>query len=145
MTSGGEANADAAGVAHLSPDAVLCALVLLPTALSRNRFFALYEDPALRRVRKRAARLRALIRQILGQGREPAQIVGEQEVDDRVLLRMQIPSLGYRRTTSLTVLEASILRYALSRKRGDPLRGQDRARVERALGHWGATLGAAAV
>lgn len=119
--------------ARLDPDALLCSLVLLPNAISRNKFFSLFEDPVLARVRRRAKRVRALVRQILGQGRQPADIVGQREQDDRVLLRLQIADLNYQRTTSLSQLEGSLVRYALYKRRGDTLKHEDRLRVERAL------------
>lgn len=114
-------------------DALLCALVLAPHTFSRNRFFHLFEHPALKKTRKRAKRTRGLIRQLLGRGRERAEIVAKHVLEDRVLLRFEVPSLRYQRTTSLLPLEASLIHYALHQARGDELAEEDRTRVEVAL------------
>jgi hypothetical protein len=115
-------------------DALFCALVLVPEAFSRNRFFGVFEDPAARRVRRRAARVRGLIRQLLGHRRHRAELVGEQVLDDgQVLVSLRIPDLSFERTTALSEIEASVLRYALHRAGHGSLDGADRARVEAAL------------
>lgn len=115
-------------------DALFCASVLAPSAFSRNRFYDLFQSPAAQRARKRAKRLRGIIRQLLGHGREPADIVGELVLDDgRVLLRYTVRNLAYQRTTSLSPLEASVLRYALHRAGAAPLKDEDKHRVEAAL------------
>jgi hypothetical protein len=116
-------------------DALLCALVLAPNTYARNQFFDIFENTELKRVRRRAKRARALIRQILGQGREPAEIVGEQIMDDRVLLRLQITNLSFQRTTSLAPLEAALVHYAVHKARGDEVSAEDVELVERALQH----------
>ena len=98
----------------LDPDALLCAGVLAPGAFSRNKFFELHDTPGARRARKKAKRLRGIIRQLLGHGREKAEVIGEQILDDgRVLLRYRVKDLAFQRTTALTPLEAAVLRYAL--------------------------------
>jgi hypothetical protein len=122
------------------PDALLCALVLTPQTFARNRFFGLYERPRLARIRKRAARVRGIIRQLAGHGRVPAQIVGEQVLDDRVVLRYSVESVSYARTTSLAPLEAALVHYALHRARGSELHPRDRQAVEAALARLGDTL-----
>lgn len=124
------------------PDAVLSALVLAPTALSRNRFYALHDNPAMKRIRKRARRVRGVIRQLLGQGREKGVEVGRRVLDDdRVLLRFNVESLSYSRTVSLSALEASLVGYALYRAEGRQLDDEDKERVERALGRLSDGLG----
>lgn len=105
----------------IDSDALLCALVLAPNTYSRNRFFHLYESPVHQRVRKRARRVRGIIRQLLGHGREPAEVVGQQVLEDRVLLRFQVRHLNYLRTTSLSLLEGALVQYALHKAQGHPL------------------------
>lgn len=134
----GRSDAAPGSPTELPLDALLCALVLAPNTFARNQFFQLFEQPALKRTRKRAKRTRGLIRQLLGRGRERAEIVAEHVLDDRVLLRFEVPSLSYQRTTSLPLLEAALVHYALHRARGDELGDEDRERVElalRGLGH----------
>ncbi|MEY4548804.1 MAG: hypothetical protein RL685_4999 [Pseudomonadota bacterium] len=118
----------------VSPDGLLCALVLAPDTFARNRFFKLYEDPVMRRTRRRAYHVRAIVRQLLGQGKDKALLIGRWELDDdRVLLRYRLESLKLERTTALSVLESAVLSFALHRAGQGELDQEDRARVERAL------------
>jgi hypothetical protein len=127
--------------AAVDPEALLCALVLVPRSFPRNRFFSLYEDPLLRKVRGRAARIRGIIRQLVASGRARGEIVGEQVLEDgRVLLRYRVAELAYSRTTALSALEAATLRYALHRALASPLTDDDRTRVEDALSRFGERL-----
>ena len=115
-------------------DALLCALILVPTAFARNRFFKLFEDPAALRVRRRASRVRGIIRQLAGTGRVKAEIIGEQVLDDgQVLLRYTVPEIGFARTAALSRLEAATLRFALSRAGKGSVDNADRELVENAL------------
>jgi hypothetical protein len=115
-------------------DALLCALVLAPQTFSRNRFFALFQDPSLRRIRRRAARVRGILNQLLGVGRNKAELIGEQILDDgQVLIRFRVPDLAYERTAALSALEAAALRYALHRAGAGALEAEDRDRVLAAL------------
>jgi hypothetical protein len=122
-------------------DALFCALVLAPRTFARNRFFTLYEDAAARRVRRRASRVRGIIRQLVGDGRPRGEIVGEQVLDDgQVLLRYRVGELSFARTTALSAVEAAALRYALHRAGAGPLFEEDRRLVEKTLGKLGAEL-----
>jgi hypothetical protein len=111
-------------------DALLCALVLAPGAFSRNRFFHLFEKPELGRVRRRATRVRGILRQLAS----GAEVTGELELaDGRRMLRFRVPALGLSRTAALSRLEAATLRFALARaERRTPDAG-DRVLVEEAL------------
>jgi hypothetical protein len=118
----------------VNPDGLLCALVLAPNTFARNRFFGLFENPALRRVRRRAYHVRSVLRQLLGQGKERALLIGRAELDDsRVLLRYRIENLKMERSTALSALEAAVLNFALHRAGQGDLEEEDRERVERAL------------
>ncbi len=111
-------------------DALLCALVLAPGAFSRNRFFELFEQPDLRRLRRRAARVRGILRQ-LSSG---AEVTGELELaDGRRLLRYRVTELGLSRTAALSPLEAAALRFSLARTQKTAVDPGDRAIVEMAL------------
>lgn len=124
---------------RVNPDALLCALVLAPNTFARNRFFGLYEDPAMRRVRRRAYHVRGVLRQLLGQGNERALLIGRAELDDnRVLIRYRLDNVKLERTTALSTLEAAVLNYALHRAGQGELEDEDRARVESALESLGA-------
>jgi hypothetical protein len=111
-------------------DALLCALVLAPGAFSRNRFFHMFERPELARVRRRATRVRGILRQ-LSSG---AEVTGEIELaDGRRMLRFRVASLGLSRTAALSRLEAATLRFALARAERRTPDTRDRALVEDAL------------
>ena len=111
-------------------DALLCALVLAPDAFSRNRFFDLFEQPDVRRLRRRAARVRGILRQLTS----GAEVTGELELaDGRRLLRYRVAELGLSRAAALSPLEAAALRFSLARSRRSPVDPGDRAIVETAL------------
>jgi hypothetical protein len=129
----------ASGKASINPEALLCALVLAPNTFARNRFFGLFEEPALRRVRRRAYHVRSILRQLLGTGKERALITGRLELDDsRVLLRYRIDNLKMERTTALSALEFAVLNYALHRAGQGELEDEARTLVENALRSLGA-------
>ena len=111
-------------------DALLCALVLAPDAFARNRFFDLFEQPEVRRLRRRASRVRGILRQLAS----GAEVTGELELaDGRRLLRYRIAELGLSRTAALSPLESATLRFSLARSRRSPVDPGDRAIVETAL------------
>src|SRR5689334_20990395 len=121
------------GAFPLDEDGLLCALVLVPSTYSRNRFFRLYEQPAMRAVQRRARIVRGLARQLLRASdgfrsvvRRPA---GGVEVE------IVVPSLGYRRRSLLTEMEYDLLLYLVNRigRGADPEAAAARTRVEGAL------------
>jgi hypothetical protein len=127
------------GSRSVNPEALLCALVLAPNTFARNRFFGMFEDPAMRRVRRRAYHVRSILRQLLGTGNERALITGRLELDDtRVLLRYRLENLKLERTTALSALEFAVLNYALHRAGRGDLEDEERTRVENALRSLGA-------
>lgn len=129
-------------VADVDDSALFSALVLVPSAFSRNRFFKLFEDPERKRLRRRAARVRGIIRQLVEPERGRAEIVGERVLEDgRVLLRYTVDEMGYSRTASLSKLEASVLRYALARAGLSTLADDDKKLVEQSLARLGDGLG----
>jgi hypothetical protein len=129
-------------VADVDDSALFSALVLVPSAFSRNRFFKLFEDPERKRLRRRAARVRGIIRQLVEPERGRAEIVGERVLEDgRVLLRYTVDEMGYSRTASLSKLEASVLRYALARAGLSTLAEDDKKLVEQSLARLGDGLG----
>ncbi len=126
------------GAIRVDPDGLLCALVLAPGTFARNRFFGLYEDPLFRRTRRRAYHVRGVLRQLLGQGKDRALLIGRLELDDeRVLIRYRVDSLKLERTTALSALESSVLSYAMHRAGRGELLDEDRQRVEQALSSLG--------
>lgn len=121
-------------------EALLCALVLAPRAYSRNRFFELFEEPERRRVRRRAGRVRGILRQLVA----GAEITGEIVLDDgRHLLRYRMPALNLSRTAALSRLEFATLRFALDRSKRREPEAEVRAIVEEALHRLGGAPGVA--
>lgn len=132
-------------------EALLVALVLSPAIFSRNRFFELYKDPEMRRVRRRASHVRGIVRQVTG-GRAARGDLGEgvrvvPAPGGRVELGYDVPALGLRRTVVLDPLEMALVRFALARAAGSGALASDdpdRARVEAALARLTPVLGGGA-
>ena len=123
-------------------EALLAALILAPRTFSRNRFFWLFERPEAARVRRRAARVRGILRQLTGTPKPVAEIVGERVLSDgQVHLRYRVEDLGYTRTAALSSLEAATLRYAMHRSGKATLSVEERSAVESALTRLNQTLG----
>lgn len=123
-------------------DALLAALILAPRTFARNRFFWLFERPEAVKVRRRAARVRGILRQLAGTPSMQAEIVGERVLaDGQVLLRYRVPELGYTRTAALSALEAATLRYALHRAGQSELSKAERLLVEDALARLNQSIG----
>jgi hypothetical protein len=123
-------------------DALLAALILAPRTFSRNRFFWLFERPEAAKVRRRASRIRGILRQLAGTPKPAAEIVGERVLTDgQVHLRYRVEDLNYTRTAALSSLEAATLRYALHRSGKAALSSDERDAVEGALARLNRTLG----
>ena len=128
--------------AEVDLDALLAALILAPRTFARNRFFTLFQNPDAAKIRRRAARVRGILRQLAGTPRPEAEIVGERVMSDgQVLLRYRVEELGYTRTAALSSLEAATLRYALHRNGKASLSHEEQTAVETALARLGETLG----
>ena len=119
----------------LDREALLAALVLAPATYSRNRFFEMYTNHDVRRVRRRATQLRSVIAHLVRPGITSSQDLASD--DGFVRLTYEVPNFGLRRTIALAPIELSLLRYAIARFQqgsaalpaGDP----DRLRIEDAL------------
>jgi hypothetical protein len=99
-------------------DALLAALVLAPDVYSRNRFFELYRDTDLRRVRARATQLRGVVRH-LGGGTRIEGLERREGPDGSVKVRYGIASLKFRRSLTLSRFEAALIDVALARARNE--------------------------
>jgi hypothetical protein len=134
-------------------EALLCALILAPDTYARNRFFELFQSPAAQRVRRRARRVRSMIKELTepwpledgGEARFPRAVLLSQEGTDggMVRVRYRMSDLEYERTTTLEPLEAAAFRYALARAGRGTSSEDDKRRVETALGRLCGDLGAA--
>jgi hypothetical protein len=99
----------------LDREGLLAALVLAPATYSRNRFFELYTDQEVRRVRRRAGQLRSVIQQLARHAVTPRR---DPPIEGGfVRLHYEVAAIGLRRTIVLAPLELALLRYALGRAR----------------------------
>lgn len=129
----------ATSVTEQDLEALLCALVLVPDTYSRNRFFGLYQKPEVQRLRRRASRLRSLIRDLVAaRARARAGSCSETRGNDgRATFVFELPDLNATRRAMLDPLEASVVRYALARATSSDCESDDRARVEARLARLG--------
>jgi hypothetical protein len=127
---------DAAAV----PDAaaLTTAMAVAPGVYARNRMFAFFKDPAVRRARDRAALLRGIVRQLTG-SQGAAEVLAFTR-GERTRLRYRVPAIRLERALDLDAHEAACLAYLVARA-GSSLLGPpdsaaavaDRAAVEAAL------------
>ncbi len=115
-------------------EALVVGMTLVPGLVSRNRSFALFENPDVRRARVRAALLRGIVRQLTGtQGRVEAfgvvAATGAREV------RYSLPGLRVQRRAVLTDVEYACVAYLAGRAGVAVLSAddEDRARIDAAL------------
>jgi hypothetical protein len=115
-------------------EALVAGMTLVPALLSRNRNFALFEDPEMRRARVRAALLRGIVRQLTGaEGKvESLEVLPRSGVRE---LRYRVPGLRMDRRAVLTDLEYSCVAYLAGRASvaGLSANDEDRARIDTAL------------
>jgi hypothetical protein len=113
-------------------EALTAAMATVPLLYSRNRMFALFKEPVMRRARVRARMVRGLLRFI---GRADA-IVELSASGDRVRVGYRIARLRLSRAVTITDFELALLRTLLA-KGPHPAslaeREDDRARIEAAL------------
>jgi hypothetical protein len=115
-------------------EALVVGMTLVPGLVSRNRSFALFENPEVRRARVRAALLRGIVRQLTGtQGRVEAfgvvAATGAREV------RYSLPGLRMQRRALLSDVEYACVAYLAGRAGVASLSAdaEDRARIDAAL------------
>jgi hypothetical protein len=120
--------------APVDREALVVGMTLVPGLVSRNRSFALFENPEVRRARVRAALLRGIVRQLTGtQGRVEAfgvvAAIGAREV------RYSLPGIRVERRAVLTDVEYACVAYLAGRAGVADLSADDddRARIDAAL------------
>jgi len=116
-------------------DALTAAMAMVPLLYSRNRMFARFTDPGVRRASARARMVRGLVRFV---GRDDADVeVTHVPETRRARVRYRIARLRLERTVQLTELELALLRVLLTHVRSAPpvlaVQATDRDRVETAL------------
>lgn len=95
-------------------ESLVVGMTLVPGLVSRNRFFALFEDPEVRRARMRSALLRGIVRQLTGgQGHVEGLAIAHGSDDCEV--RYEVPSLRVFRRARLSPVELACVRYLAGR------------------------------
>ena len=115
-------------------ESLVVGMTLVPGLVSRNRFYALFEDPEVRRVRLRSALLRGIVRQLAGAHGHVEGLVIAQRAEESEL-RYRVPGLRVERRASLTRAELACVRY-LGGRAGVPglhATDEDRAGIDAAL------------
>ncbi len=116
-----EATATASGAAEdVDPHALLAALVLVPHSYPRNRFFSLFERPGARVARRRAALLRSIIVDLLGDARGLELTREPTSAGGRVWLRYHLEGVGVDRRTLLDETELALVKVAVDRAEPRP-------------------------
>lgn len=122
------------GAAAVDPEALVVGMTLVPGLCSRNKAFALFEDPDVRRARRRSAVVRGIVRQLVGaQGKvEGVTVVAGGDVHE---LRYRVPGLRVDRRASLSDVELACVRFLAGRAGVASLHAtdDDRARIDGAL------------
>jgi hypothetical protein len=115
-------------------EALVIGMTLVPSLFSRNRSFALFEDPELRRVRRRAAMLRGIVRQLSG-AQGPIESLRIARGSPGCELSYCLPGMKMRRCASLSDVELACVHYLVGRAGVAGLRAtdQDRATIDAAL------------
>jgi hypothetical protein len=115
-------------------DSLIVGMTLVPGLCSRNKSFALFEDPEVRRARRRSGVLRGIVRQLAGaQGRiDGVTLAGG---GDAFELRYRVPGLRIDRRAALTGVELACVRFLAGRAGVAGLHptDEDRARIDAAL------------
>lgn len=97
----------------LHADALTALLVLRPRALPRNRHFALYATDEATIARRRAGRLRSLVRQLTGALGPAKSITLEPSSGQEFLLRYSLSRVSLSRSLHISPSDLSVLRMAL--------------------------------
>jgi hypothetical protein len=129
--------------AAVERDALVLGMTLVPGLLSRNRYYALFEDPEVRRARRRSAMLLGIVRQLAGAHGHVEGVAIAHGAVGAWELRYRVPSMRVDRRTSLTELELACVRY-LAGRAGVPgfhVTEDDRAGIDAALKWLAAGLG----
>jgi hypothetical protein len=120
--------------ASVERDALVVGMTLVPGFVSRNKSFALFEDPEVRRARRRAGLLRGIVRQLAG-AHGAIDALSVSHGGDAFELRYRVPALRIERRATMTALELGCVRYLAGRAGVPGLHAtdEDRAGIDGAL------------
>jgi hypothetical protein len=115
-------------------EALVVAMTLVPRFVSRNKSFALFEDPEVKSARARAAVLRGIVRQLAGgQGKVEALAVSARTGARE--MRYRVPGVRLERKALLSETEYGCVMFLAARAGVPGVRatGDDRERIDAAL------------
>ncbi len=115
-------------------EALTVAMAIAPAAYARNRMFAFFTHPEVRRAKRRASLLRGLARQLAG-AQGPVEDLGVERRGATTALSYRIASLHLERRAELSGLEAACVAYLAGRGGATalPVGLGDRALLQEAL------------
>ncbi len=109
-------------------EALVIGMTLVPGLFSRNRTFALFEDPEVRRARRRASLLRGIVRHLSGvQGTIESLRIARSASSYE--LSYCLPRMRVVRRTTLTEVELACVHYLAARAGVDGLHVTDQERM----------------
>ena len=127
-------------------EALVVGMTLVPGYCSRNKYYALYEQPEVKRARARAAHLRGIVRQ-LGGAQGTVEGLSVERDGAVVRIRYRVPGVRMERRTTLSEVEHACVAYLAARAGITLLRAcdDDRTRIDAALRRLAEGLGLATI
>jgi hypothetical protein len=115
-------------------DALTVSMAIAPGVFARNRLFAFFKDPEVKRAKARAAVLRGIARQLCGAYGDVEGLVIERQ-GRNCSLRYRIVRVRLERTIELTDIEAACVAYIASKSGVTVLKlsAEDRAMLDATL------------
>lgn len=99
---------------RMQGEALVIGMTLVPGLFSRNRTFALFEDPEVRRARRRASLLRGIVRHLSGaQGTIESLRIARSAASYE--LSYCLPRMRVRRRSTLSEVELACVHYLAGR------------------------------
>jgi hypothetical protein len=96
-------------------EALIVGMAIVPGLLSRNRSFDLFENPDVRRARRRAALVSGIVRQLAGVQGQVASVRVTRAADGACELSYTLPGMKMHRRASLSDVEVACVRYLAAR------------------------------
>ncbi len=90
--------------ARFDADALVVGMSLVPDLFSRNRMYALFEDPVVRHARSRARVVRSVLRDLVGTSGTVSDVA-----HDGTTLRYRVEGMKLARSVELSPVELAVL------------------------------------
>ncbi len=116
-------------------ESLTAAMAMVPLLFSRNRMFALFADPIVRRARNRSRMVRGVLR-IVSRGDVVVSVTSGVEFGERAKIAYRVERLRLSRVVMLTDFELALLRVLLAKGPHPSALAEepgDRARVDEAI------------